>query len=130
MTTHARDAARVEDAGGARREQEDVGEHRHVERVERQPAEELVVLARVVADLVDDETGAVLDLLPQLEVLRHHLPLVALVVGDDAAEEEVGLPERSLRRRRPSFMSENIRSRPTESMSKTGAAAPLYPAIG
>ena len=30
------------------------------------------------------------DLLPQLEVLRHHLALVQLVVRDDSAQEEVG----------------------------------------
>ena len=61
------------------------------------PAQELVVLARVPADLVDDEACACLRLLAQLEVLRHHLALVALVVRDHAAQEEVGAVEALLR---------------------------------
>ena len=61
------------------------------------PAQQLVVLARVPADLVDDEARARLDLLPQLEVLRHHLALAPLVVRDDAAEEEVRPVEPRLR---------------------------------
>ena len=71
------------------REQIDVGEHRDGQAVAPDPAQQLVVLARVPADLVDDEARARLHLLPELEVLRHHLALAALVVRDDAAEEEV-----------------------------------------
>ena len=55
--------------------------------------------------------GPVLDLLAQLEVLRHHLPLVALVVRDDGAEEERRPLERCSPRpsaASPAFISENM----------------------
>ena len=85
----AGDPSGVEDPCRPRREHVDVREDRHVETVQGHPAQELVVLACVVADLVDHEAGAVLDLLAQLEILRHDLTLVSLVVRDDTAEEEV-----------------------------------------
>ena len=77
--------------GACRRagEEIDVGEYVQLEAVAADPAEELVVLACVPARLVDDEAGACPYLLAQLEVLRHHLALVQLVVRDDAAGEEV-----------------------------------------
>ena len=71
------------------REQVDVREDVEVETVAADPAEQLVVLPRVPARLVDDEARARAHLLAQLEVLRHHLALVPLVVRDDAAQEEV-----------------------------------------
>ena len=52
-------------------------------------AQQLVVLARVVADLVDHEARAGPDLLGELLVLRDDLALVQLVIGDHAPEEEV-----------------------------------------
>ena len=93
----AGDLPRVERARGGLRQQVDVREHRDRQPVVPQPAQELVVLARVPADLVDREAGAGLDLLPQLEVLRHHLALAPLVVRDDGAEEEVRLVEPRVR---------------------------------
>ncbi len=79
----------VERARRRAREQVDVRQRVELEAVAADPAEELVVLACVPADLVDHEARARPRLLAQLEVLRHHLALVALVVRDDAAEEEV-----------------------------------------
>ena len=57
--------------------------------MERHVLQQLVLLAGVVADLRDDEAGALLDLPGQLEVLRHHLVLVALEVGGSHAEIEI-----------------------------------------
>ena len=85
----ARDLPRAEDPRGATREEVDVRDREEIELLPADVAQELVVLARVPADLLDDEAGAGLRLLAELEVLRHHLPLVALVVRDHAAEEEV-----------------------------------------
>ena len=89
----ARDPAGMERTRGGPGEHVDVGEHRDRELLTRDPADELVVLAGVPADLVDHEARPGLDLLLQLEVLRHHLALVTLVVRDGAAEEEVGAIE-------------------------------------
>ena len=83
------DLSLVEGARRRRREEIDVREHRQRQLLAPDPAQQLVVLARVPADLVDDEARAGLDLLPQLEVLRHHLALAPLVVRHDAAQEEV-----------------------------------------
>ena len=85
----SRDLSLVEGACRRPREEIDVGEHRDRQLLAPDPAQQLVVLARVPADLVDDEARTRLDLLPQLEVLRHHLTLAPLVVRHDAAEEEV-----------------------------------------
>ena len=93
----AGDDPAVEGTRGRAREQVDVRENAQVETVATDPANELVVLARVPAGLVDDETGARPHLLAELEVLRHHLALVALVVRDDSAQEEVRPLERRLR---------------------------------
>ncbi len=77
------------------REQIDVREDVQLEAVPAHPAQELVVLARVPTRLVDDEASTGPRLLAQLEVLGHHLALVALVVRDDTTQEEV----RPLKRR-------------------------------
>ena len=58
-----RDPAGGEDLRRPGGEGIDVREYRHAQLVQLEPAEKLVVLARVVADLVDHERGAVLDLL-------------------------------------------------------------------
>ena len=87
---HPGDAAGVEVARRRPAEDVDVGEHRNVQSLERHVLEQLVHLAGVVADLVDDEGGPGGELGGELEVLRHDLALVALVVVDDGPEEEVG----------------------------------------
>ena len=74
---------------------EEVDVRQRVERgaVPADPPQQLVVLAHVPADLVDHEPRARPGLLAELEVLRHHLTLVALVVRHHAAEEEIGAVE-------------------------------------
>ena len=89
----AGDLPRPEDPRCATGEEVDVRDREEVELLPSDVAQKLVVLAGVPADLLDDEARAGLRLLPELEVLRHHLPLVALVVRDHAAEEEVGAVE-------------------------------------
>ena len=130
----AGDRPAVEGAGRGTGEQVHVREHREVEALAPDPADELVVLARVPADLLDHEAGTGLRLLAELEVLRHHLALVPLVVRDDAAEEEVRASQPRARpalvAASPSFISENRLRRPTESMSNTGAARPRCPTSG
>ena len=59
-------------------EQEHVGDRVEVEAVVAHPAQELVVLPRVPAGLVDDEARTGLRLLAELLVLRDHLALVLL----------------------------------------------------
>ena len=83
------DLSLVKGARCRRREEIDVRDHRQRQLLASDPPQELVVLACVPADLVDHEARAGLDLLPQLEVLRHHLALAPLVVRDDATEEEI-----------------------------------------
>ncbi len=85
----AGDLARVERARRRPRQQVHVGEHRRGRRLAPDEAQQLVVLARAPADLVDHEPCSGAQLLLQLEVLRHHLALVPLVIRDDAPEEEV-----------------------------------------
>ena len=92
----ARDRTTVERTCGRRREQVDVRERRDRQRLPPDPAQQLVVLARVVADLVDDEPRARRHLLRQLQVLRHDLPLVPLVVRHDAPQEEVRPTQRAV----------------------------------
>ena len=90
------DAGNPSGMEGARRragEEEDVGQAADREILARDVPDQLVVLARVVADLVDHEPRAGPRLLGQLLVLGDHLTLVELVVGDHAAQEEVGLLE-------------------------------------
>ena len=66
----------------------DVGKHGHAQVLQRQIAEELVLLAGVVADLLDDEGGPGLDLFCQLEILGHDLVLEALEIVDHRAGKE------------------------------------------
>ena len=99
----------------------------------RDPAQELVVLARVPADLVDDEPRACLGLLAQLEVLRHHLALVALVVRDHTTQEEVGAVEallRPLRVRQPLVQVGEEREQPDGVDVEHGSGKPLVPGHG
>jgi hypothetical protein len=66
----------------------DVGDGRDREAVAAHHAQQLVLLARVVADLADHEGSAAAHLERQLEVLGDQLALEALDVGHGAAEEE------------------------------------------
>ena len=93
----ARDLAAAKRPGGGGREEVHVRDRGERQAVAPDPAEQLVVLAHVPADLVDDEACPRLRLPPELEVLGHHLPLVALVVRDHAPQEEVRLLEPRLR---------------------------------
>ena len=79
----------MEGAGRAEREHEDVGDDRHFQAAQSEPAQKFVVLSHVVAGLIDDKTRSSLNLAPQLEVLGHQLALVTLVVRHDRPEEEV-----------------------------------------
>ena len=89
----ARDLPRPEDPRCTTGEEIDVRDREEIELLLSDVAQELVVFPRVPADLLDDEARAGLCLLPELEVLRHDLPFVALVVRDHASEEEVGAVE-------------------------------------
>src|SRR6188472_4711588 len=77
------DLALVERARRRAREQVDVRQGMELEAVAPDPAEQLVVLPYVPADLVDHEPRPRVRLSAELEVLRHHLALVPLVIRDD-----------------------------------------------
>ena len=84
----AGDAASVKEAGHAAGQDEDVGDDWNLEAVQGHVLEQFVLLAGVVADLVDDEAGAGVDLFSQLEILRHDLGFEPLVVVDYSAEKK------------------------------------------
>ena len=86
----AGDAASVEEAGHAAGQDEDIGDDRHLETVQGHVLEQFVLLAGVVADLVDDEASAGADLFGQLEILRHDLGFEPLVVVDYGTKKKAG----------------------------------------
>ena len=85
---HAGDFSRLEEARRRAAQDIHVGHRRHLQVVRGHVAQQLVLLAGIPADLADDEPRAMGDLLGQLEVLRHHLALVPLVVVDHRAQEK------------------------------------------
>ena len=91
MTPGIRPAWKARAAGPERRKT--LARLRTREILARDVADQLVVLARVVADLVDHEARARPRFFGELLVLGNDLTFVELVVGDHAAQEEVGLLE-------------------------------------
>ena len=53
--------------------------------------QQFVLLAAVVADLIDDETRPSLNLLGQLEILRHDFAFMTLEIRDDGTGKERGV---------------------------------------
>ena len=81
------------------REEIDARQHRERKLFTPDPAQKLIVLAHVPADLIDDESSARHRFLSKLQILRHDFSLVALVIRHDTSEEEVGRVEVSTRPR-------------------------------
>lgn len=85
----AGDLSRVKVARGGCAEYEDIGHNGNLKTVRRHVFEQLVHLPRVVADLIDNESGAGLNLLGQLEILRHDLGFQPLIIRDHGAGEKI-----------------------------------------
>ena len=126
MTTTPGTRPALKARAGAEREDEHVGHDGHVQPGDSEPTQQLVVLAGVVAGLVDDKARPGVDLAPQLRVLGHELAFVALWLVTTAPKKKfVGFMARPVASsKRPRFMSAYIDKSPTESMSKLGRAMP------
>lgn len=66
-----------------------IGQHWHAQAAGVHILQQFVLLARVVANLVNDEARPHFDLARQLEILRHHLALVPLEVRHYGAGKEL-----------------------------------------
>ena len=87
---HPGDVAGVKVARRRQAKHVHIRQHRHLWTAQLHVYEQLALLADIVADLGDDESRAVFDLLGQIEILRHDLPFMALEVAHRRAREETG----------------------------------------